>query len=108
MVAHYQYSPESVQILRSLLPFQYVCIPTVELRFSLAEVHVIYVHRLYPGGGDFRIHYATERTLKALRRAYKGKGGWVGTKDKDGFIVIRKEGLIVPLTKRLSPDGFTQ
>lgn len=81
--------------IRDSLPYQYACIPAVEIRFRKECPTDLEIFLVYPGGEKHFYKTVPPRALCALRRAYKGRGGWVGSVMLDGSISLRRIGSAV-------------
>lgn len=105
MVLYYKYDPESLKVLRECLPKDYAVIPDMHILIHPKRQEEIYITRVYPGGADSITYYPTARALQALRKAYKGRGGWKGRIDHAGWIAIERRGRVIPLNKCKSRGG---
>lgn len=98
MLAYYANDAKSLEVLNSKLPHRYAVIPTVEIHIAPNQTKEVYVYYIFPGGNESQIIYPSQHALCALRKAYKGRGGWKGYKNKFGYFIIRREGRVIPLS----------
>lgn len=95
MRKYYQNDSISQKIVSNVLPCRYVCIPDTVIRICKLPITTITVYRVFPGGQVVKDLEPTPRVLGALRRAYKGRGGWVGRQLPDGVVEISRKGRVI-------------
>jgi hypothetical protein len=95
MIRYYASDEKSLRIVRNNIPCRTVVLPEVEIRIFPECVEQFEVLTVYPGGQVSKVHDMTEKALKALRTAYRGKKGWTHEKTAFGCIVLRHKGRVI-------------
>lgn len=85
------------EVIRVSLPYQYAIIPDAVIRFYRNDPCQVEIILIYPGGERRFTRCLPERAVKALRTAYKGRGGWIGRVLPDGRINLVRGGSVVRL-----------
>lgn len=95
MLLYYQNDPVSLNRVRSWMPHKYIVVPIVEIHIHLGKEVTIQVYKIYPGETQHEFYNASVRALEGLRATFSGKKkGWTVT-NKNGLVVLRREGRVI-------------